>query len=193
MLKKTTLKVKNNYIARCDADDISLKNRFRDQINFLKKNKHIDVLSSNIIELNKNKKQIKKVPKLHEDIKKKIYFRNPINHSSVIIKKKILIKAGNYEEVNYFEDYFLWFKIINCGGKFHNIQKNHVIMNVDKDYYQRRSGLKYYLDYLYLLKKVRKKKIINNIQYILNIIIRFLVILTPIFFLSKVYKIFLRN
>ena len=66
-------------------------------------------------------------------------------------------------------------------------------MNVDKDYYQRRSGLKYYLDYLYLLKKVRKKKIINNIQYILNIIIRFLVILTPIFFLSKIYKIFLRN
>ena len=71
MLKKTTLKVKNNYIARCDADDISLKNRFRDQINFLKKNKHIDVLSSNIIELNKIKTN-KKVPKLHEDIKKSI-------------------------------------------------------------------------------------------------------------------------
>ena len=38
-------------------------------------------------------------------------------------------------------------------------------MNVDKDYYQRRSGLKYYLDYLYLLKKVRKKKIYFKYNY----------------------------
>ena len=61
-------------------------------------------------------------------------------------------------------------------------------MNVDKDYYQKWVKI---LFRLFVSSKESKEKIINNLQYILNIIIRFLVILT--FFLSKIYKIFLRN
>ena len=47
------------YIARHDADDISNKDRFKHQINFLKKNKNIQVLGTNVIHKSYKKKYIK--------------------------------------------------------------------------------------------------------------------------------------
>ena len=88
VLKTATKLSKYDYIARCDADDISDLKRFKTQINFLKKNSKIDVLGSNIYEIEKNKiVSKKKVEKFNEKITKNIFFRNPINHSSVIFKK----------------------------------------------------------------------------------------------------------
>jgi glycosyltransferase involved in cell wall biosynthesis len=52
------------YIARQDADDISFRNRMFVQINFLKKNKKIDVLGCNSLNLNTNT-SIKKKPIYH--------------------------------------------------------------------------------------------------------------------------------
>jgi glycosyltransferase involved in cell wall biosynthesis len=194
VLKKGAKLCKYPYIARCDADDISLPNRFKLQIRFLRKNQNIDILGSNISEIKKDKLiSRKKVPKLHKDICSNIFIRNPINHSSVILKKKAILNAGNYEDLRYFEDYFLWIKVFLNGGEFHNLQNYLVNMSVDDDYFKRRSGFYYLRYYFNFLKKLKNKNMINYKYLLFNLLIRTIIILMPIFILKKIYKFFFRD
>ena len=193
VLKIAVCKSSYNYIMRCDSDDISLKNRFKDQIAFLKKNNKIDVLGSNIMEIYEKKYfSIKKLPEKSKDLKKFSLFRNPINHSSVIFKKNKIINSGNYLDMPFFEDYYLWLRVLKSGGKFHNIQKNLVLMGVDDNYYDRRSGLKYFINYVNFLNKIRKDKIISYFIYTLNFILRFHIVYLPRSIIRKVYNLILR-
>lgn len=192
-LRLAVKKASYNYIMRCDADDISLKNRFKDQVTFMKKFREIDVLGSNIIEIyNKKKISIKKLPEKNNDLKKYSLFRNPINHSSVIFKKSKIISSGNYKDMPFFEDYYLWLRVLNSGGKFYNIQKNLVLMGVDDNYYDRRSGLKYFINYVNFLNKVRKDKIISYFIYIINFLFRFNIVYLPRNIIKKFYNLILR-
>ena len=45
------------------------------------------------------------MPYNNDDIIKKINFRNPINHSTIIFKKKKLVQRGNNKKMFNFEDY----------------------------------------------------------------------------------------
>ena len=186
-------KSKFDYIARCDSDDISNINRFKKQILHLSKNQDIDVLGSNVIEKRfKNFNKVRKVSYSDSEIKKKILFKNPINHPSVIFKKKVILKCGGYEKMDFFEDYYLWFKVMNGGYKFCNLQENLVEMKVDENFYKRRLGFTYYRYYYFFLKKLFKKKYINFFVLVLNLMIRI-----PIIFITKnqlkfLYNIFLR-
>ena len=186
VLNKAVKECKYNIIARCDADDFSNKKRFQIQINFLKKNKNIDVLGSNVTEV-KNSKIISKKFMVKEDyeIKKQLLFRNPINHSSVMFKKNKVLKSGNYQKVQYFEDYYMWFAMVKKNCTFRNLPAFLVSMSVDDDFYKRRSGLKYYRYYLIFILKIKKKFKINSLILLLNIIIR----LPMIFLHNKIIKI----
>ena len=194
VLNKAVKKCKYNYIARCDADDISVRKRFELQMNFLKKNANIDVLGTNVYEIKNNKIFSKKIMKnFHENIIKKINLRNPINHSTVFFKKKTIIDVGNYEDVRFYEDYFLWLKVFKNKGKFHNLDNYLVKMKVDDYFFKRRSGFKYLEFYLIFLKKLKEKNFINIFQVIFLFSIRFFLILMPLFLLKKIYKNLLRN
>ncbi|HGF9542707.1 TPA: glycosyltransferase family 2 protein, partial [Acinetobacter baumannii] len=45
---------KGKYIARMDADDICLPERFKKQVDFLEKNNEIDLIGTNAIKINNN-------------------------------------------------------------------------------------------------------------------------------------------
>ena len=186
VLNKAIKKCKYNIIARCDADDFSNKKRFQIQIDFLKKNKNIDVLGSNINEVN-NSKIISRKFMVKEDykIKKQLLFRNPINHSSVMFKKNKVLKSGNYQQVQYFEDYYMWFAMAKKNCNFRNLPSFLVSMSVDDDFYTRRSGLKYYKYYLNFILKIKKNFKTNTLIIMFNIILR----LPMIFLHNKIIKI----
>lgn len=116
------------YIARHDADDISNKDRFKHQINFLKKNKNIQVLGTNVIHKSYKKKYIK-VPEKNFDIKNKLSFQNVIIHSSVVILKDILIKNKYDKNFTRCQDYELWLRIKKFTN-FYNLQKYLVIREI---------------------------------------------------------------
>ena len=82
-------KSKGLYIARMDADDFSKKNRLQVQKNFLDKNKGVSVVGSNAKYIDEKYKFIKNTDLLidSEDIRNSIYIRNPIIHSSVLVRK----------------------------------------------------------------------------------------------------------
>lgn len=121
----TGIKYSNGaYIARQDADDISFRNRMFLQINFLKKNKKIDVLGCNSLNFNTNTSIKKKTdfPSFDFQIKREMLKINPICHASVMFRANFFNKYGLYDEkFKKAQDYELWLRVKKkC--KFHNLK-----------------------------------------------------------------------
>lgn len=113
-LKKT----KGNLIARMDSDDISLKNRFKEQVNFLRNHKDIDVCGTwaGLINAKGEKIGIKKMPTDDKLIKKSIKSFSPIIHPTMMAKAKFFRNLNGYRpEFDYAEDYDL---LIRAKNKF---------------------------------------------------------------------------
>ena len=111
---------KGEYIARMDADDISLPTRLEKQVNLLKNNPEIILCGSWYQIL--NTKDIIKLPETHEEIGIAFLEWNPMAHSSVMFRRNVIIKNNLHYDTSMepSEDYDLWVKLYNY-GKIHNI------------------------------------------------------------------------
>lgn len=103
-------------IARMDSDDIVEFDRLEKQYNFLKKNNY-DIVSSNLIFINKDWKEIWK-REYSSNIKKNILNESPICHACSIIKKECFTIAWCYNDFNLAEDYDLWLRFYSKWFKF---------------------------------------------------------------------------
>lgn len=106
---------KGKYIARQDADDVSLTNRIEKQVDFLNSNEKYGLVCSTFI-VAKEDGSIIKVTALPIDdyeIKLSLLFFNPITHGAVMLRKKILEDFNlSYDEKDlHCEDYGLWIKL----------------------------------------------------------------------------------
>ena len=184
----------NELVARMDTDDIALPNRFEKQLEIFQ-NKNIDVCGSWVSEFENNENNIvsfRKVPELDEDIKRFAKKRNPLNHPTVMYKKTVIEKAGGYQKMLWFEDYYLWVRMILNGAKFYNVQVPLVKMRIDSQL-ERRKGNKYIFSEIELQKKFLKLGFINKKEFIINIIIRNFPRILPSFILKNIYKQLLRR
>jgi hypothetical protein len=108
-------KAKGKYIARMDADDISFKERFKKQVDFLENNNDYHLVGSNAIDIDEQGKEIRYriLEKDWDVIKKNFVKKNFFLHPSVLIDKKALFDIGLYnEEIKYGQDYELWLRFI---------------------------------------------------------------------------------
>ncbi|MBR6689439.1 MAG: glycosyltransferase [Clostridia bacterium] len=187
---------KYEYVARMDADDYSLPDRFEKQMEHLMNDKTIDVLSSFIDEyddLMVNKISTRKVPELDEDIKKYMKFRNPINHVTAVYRKSKVLEVNSYEDYPYFEDYYLWAKLARNNAKFYNIQKNLVNVRGGNSMYERRGGKKYITCIKKFEEGILALGIINKREYRKNLIKRYIGALLPNWVRGILYKLILRG
>ena len=117
-LNKALRLARGEYVARQDADDISLPRRFEEQMKFFKTNPKTALLGTSIYIIDKNgrildKKIASKLPweSLHKS--------NGFFHGSVIFRKAVVDELGGYNELfEMAEDYELWLRI----GKRHPIR-----------------------------------------------------------------------
>ena len=118
---------RGEYIARMDADDISLPDRFEEQINFMKNN-NIDISGSHFFVINKFNNYIDSsiVPIGEINFLNYLCITPPFAHSSVMIRKSFIIEHHlSYEDTkdNYAEDYTLWIEFWNNNARFGNVDK----------------------------------------------------------------------
>jgi len=118
-LNKAIKLAEGRYIARMDADDISLPERLKEQYSFMEKNKEIGVCGTwakTIGAKGANWKYYVEDSK----IKACLLFNSSFLHSSVVIRAEI-IKKHFYKDIYLFaQDYGLWVEISKI-TKFHNI------------------------------------------------------------------------
>jgi glycosyltransferase involved in cell wall biosynthesis len=116
---------KGSIIARMDADDISIKNRFEEQIKYMRENNY-SILGSWVYSISTQGDVIGTIEPPFEpnQIRGKIMYHSPISHSSVMMDKKMLKLIGGYDS-NFIgaEDYELYLRAISKGYNIANIPK----------------------------------------------------------------------
>jgi glycosyltransferase involved in cell wall biosynthesis len=116
-LNKGIENAKGEFIARMDADDISLPERFQKQIDFLEdpKNHKIDVLGTDAVSIGKETSKIQFQNYKPNQISFLLNFFCPILHPTVMMRSKIFQKGLKYsDEYKYAEDLALWRMIDNA-------------------------------------------------------------------------------
>ncbi len=115
---------KGEYIARQDADDLSLPSRIEEEVNILDNNRDIILVGTNAIEINEKDRKIgdRQMPADDPSIRISLFNFSPFVHGSVMFRKSAFKQAGGYRQ-DYWpvEDFDLWRRMIGL-GKAKNIQ-----------------------------------------------------------------------
>ncbi|KAA0445852.1 MAG: glycosyltransferase family 2 protein, partial [Candidatus Thioglobus sp.] len=122
---------KGQYIARMDADDISLKERLMVQVEFLEKNPQIDVLGCNCSTIDNASNTTGRLINANtiKEIAATLCVHTPFTHSSLMLRKS-LFEQYSYEDTPC-EDYWLLAQCFNRGN-FANI--NQVLLKYRHNY-----------------------------------------------------------
>ena len=140
-------KAQYSYIVRIDDEDIMSDNRIKFQINEFNNNKDLDVVGGSAIYFNKKYKKYVCPIESDTKIKEKIFYLNPIIHSSVMFKKRSIKKIGGYnKKFLRCQDYELWLRGRKF-LKFKNLKQVLVKRNV--------SNFKYEFENIFYLLKAR--------------------------------------
>lgn len=108
------------YIARMDADDISLPERLERQLSFLQRNPEYCMVGTNacITSVEGEKLYMTKLPTLDQDIRLWLTeFHSPFYHGSIMFKRDAILKCNLYDEhvVQHIEDILLWQRMARVG------------------------------------------------------------------------------
>jgi len=109
-LNRGLRQAQGNYIARMDADDISLPSRLEKQVDFLKSNKNIDICGTWARSFGADSQMKWIYPLKSNEIKLNMMFENSIAHPSVMFRSDVFSDIGSLysDEYAYCEDYYLW-------------------------------------------------------------------------------------
>lgn len=185
----------NEIICRMDSDDISTPERFENQISFLRKNPEIVIIGSNIEEFWNEPGDIKsqrKVPLRSSAIDLLKYFKNPFNHMSVAFRKSAVQQAGGYLNVPGYEDYYLWMRMLKL-KKGLNIDKTLVYARIGNGMINRRHGIEFLKKEFSFQFILWKKNLTSFPIFLLNVLLRCVPRVFPLFFFRLIYSKLLRK
>lgn len=132
---------KGKYIARMDADDISMPNRFEKQVKFLDEHLEYAVVGSNMLYINENGIWGNRIL-AEKPSKESFLFTSPFAHPTVIMRKEILNILNGYKVekiTRRLEDYDLFMRLYANGYKGYNIQEFLYQFREDNDAFKRRA------------------------------------------------------
>lgn len=118
---------RSEYVARMDADDVSLPERFAKQMDFLDSNKDVSLVGTCFVSMDKDlsyeiwRNNIGGSP---DEILTKLRTSNCIGHPTVMVRRRALEQMGGYNEAEAFrgaEDYELWARMAAKGKRLANL------------------------------------------------------------------------
>ncbi len=163
---------RNELVARMDSDDIARHDRCEKQLKEFEKNSSLAIIGGDIAEFMDSPNNImayRKVPTSDSEIKEYMKTRCPLNHMTVMFKKSAVIKAGNYQDCFWNEDYYLWIRMMEQDCIFANTGDVLVNVRIDANMYLRRGGKKYFYSELKLQKYMLNNQIIGYRTYVKNV------------------------
>ncbi|MCO7124211.1 glycosyltransferase [Sporolactobacillus shoreicorticis] len=157
-LNKGIAQAKYHYIARMDADDISLPERLDCQMNYMQE-KNLDICGTQVIVIDEmdHEKKILRHSTSDYWIKKELRFFDPMIHPTWLVKKSVFDELNGYLPFRISEDYDFLIRAAMKNFKIGNL-------NAALVKYRRRSGslthskaLDAYLTNAYILNKLKNK------------------------------------
>jgi glycosyltransferase involved in cell wall biosynthesis len=124
-LNKALGLARGKYIARMDADDISLPERFSEQIGFLEAHREVGLVGSwaQYIDHEGCSLAVWQNAAEHGCLKWRLCFNNVFAHSSVMMRRDVVQGVGGYDlALRYSQDYDLWCRMSDV-ARLSSIQK----------------------------------------------------------------------
>ena len=188
---------KYDIIARMDSDDICLPNRFELQLKYMSENPNTDIVGGQMTEFIGGSDNIvgtRVVPCTNAEIYEYMKNRCALNHVTVMFKKDAVLKAGNYQDWFWNEDYYLWLRMMIKGCQFANLPEPLVNVRSGADQYARRGGRKYYESEKGIKKLQLENKMISKVEYFYFVAQRCIIqILMPNWLRGWVFRTFARQ
>ncbi|MBO7237944.1 MAG: glycosyltransferase [Elusimicrobiaceae bacterium] len=166
----------HELVARMDADDISLPDRFEKQLAYFAAHPDTAVLGGQIQEIDGDSLQpvaIRAVPQTDKKIKHFLKSRSPFNHMAVMYKKSKVLEAGSYGNYYFMQDYFLWAHMAAKGFEMANLPDILVNARVNDALYKRRGGWKYFKRSWSISSKLLELGLISYPRHLFNLAVRF--------------------
>lgn len=119
------LRSSGKYIARLDDDDIwCTRNKLRKQVDFFDSNKDHVITGGGVIMVDPDGNELYRYFKNENDekIRKKALLACPMEHTTVMFRKEIALKAGCYGKYRVAEDWDFFLRLGQY-GKFYNFQE----------------------------------------------------------------------
>lgn len=133
--------VETEFVARMDADDWCLPERFEKEITFLKEHPEYDLVSTGVTVFDGEKK-IAAIIKFPEPTKETMLKQNAFSHATILTYKRVYDALGGYSLSPYAvrcEDFELWCRFLNAGFKGYNIPDELYVMVENRDAAKRRT------------------------------------------------------
>lgn len=196
-LKLGVENAKYDVCARMDSDDICLPDRFEKQLAYLEFHPECDIVGGQMTEFIDSPDNIvgrREVPLSNDEIYEFMKSRCALNHVTVMFRKQAVLKAGNYQDWFWNEDYYLWVRMMMAKCQFANIPDVAVNVRSGADQYARRGGKKYFDSEIGIKRLMLKEGLITRSQFTKNYIERFIIqLLLPNSVRGWVYRTFARN
>ena len=177
-LKLGVENAKYDIIARMDSDDICLPDRFEKQLAYLEEHPECDIVGGQMTEFINEPENIvgrREVPLTNEEIYDFMKSRCALNHVTVMFRKEAVIRAGNYQDWFWNEDYYLWVRMMMAKCQFANIPDVVVNVRSGADQYDRRGGKKYFDSEMGIKKLMLNNGMISYMNYCVNYLERFII------------------
>ena len=179
---------KNILIARLDPEDEIINDRFYVQYEFLKANQDICICGSFVYEVFNKKEKLIKKPTKNIDISNSLQFGNPIIHSTVMFRKKLIKKIGCYPLIKKCQDLYLWIKCLEEGYKFANIDMPLLRTFLHSELILRRN-MNYFIYEKMVYDYQLNKNLISVYVYIYQVVSRYILRTLPSKFKIILYRI----
>jgi hypothetical protein len=131
------------FLARMDADDISLSERIRLQVEFLQQHSDVSIVGTWCIEFTEPGIPMfhKRLPTDDAEVKKFMLFRSPLVHPTVMFRRAVF-EDGHRYDVNFtmMQDYELWSRLILAGHRISNVPKFLLWYRMADGFFSRRTG-----------------------------------------------------
>lgn len=166
---------KFDIVARMDADDISLPNRFEVQYRFMISRLEIVACSGHIVLFDpKNPifSGVRLVPIGKSAVSKFAKLRSPLSHPATMFRKNVVLSVGGYPNFRKSQDYALWSLLAVSGFDLDNIDQFILKMRSGSELVARR-GFQHFLGEFALLRFQRSIGFINFFEFTRNVFLRF--------------------
>jgi glycosyltransferase involved in cell wall biosynthesis len=163
----------HDIVARMDADDISLPERFARQVPLVEDG--LDLVGTGMFEFLDDVGSIvgQRVPRTsHDDIVSYARFHDPFSHPTVVYRRSAVERAGGYQPLGLMEDYWLFARMIHSGATVGNIAEPLVMYRVGAGAYARRGGLQQWRSELALQRAMRRIGFTTRWQRVRNVTVR---------------------
>lgn len=128
------------WVARMDADDISLPDRLQIQVDLLRRGAY-DIVGGAMLEFLGEEERIVGLRQMPEDqiaITNRLRTSNPFNHPTVVFRRELALSVGGYRTLPYLEDYDFFARMMAAGALAYNIKTPLLLFRTGPDVFGRR-------------------------------------------------------